>query len=97
MPKYIVLVKHTGQGIRTIKEARSKMEESRKASEAMGIKMLDHYFLMGEYDAIGIVEAPSDEVLMAHMIAMGAQGDIRTTTLKAFTDEEFGEILKKVF
>jgi len=96
MPRYVVLVKHTDQGIRTIKEARSKIEESKRASEAAGIKILAHYFVMGEYDAVAIVEAPSDEVLMAHMVALNARGEIRTTTLRAFTDEEFGEILKKL-
>jgi len=51
---------------------------------------------MGEYDAVAIVEAPSDEVLMTHMAGVGAQGEIRTTTLRAFPTEEFAEMVKKL-
>ena len=51
---------------------------------------------MGEYDYVGIGEAPSDEVAMTFMLAQGSAGNVRTTTLKAFTKEEFAEIVKKL-
>ena len=54
------------------------------------------YSVMGEYDYVGIGEAPSDEVAMTFMLAQGAAGNVRTTTLKAFTKEEFVEIVKKL-
>ena len=73
-----------------------KLDESIKKLEAMGGKLIAVYVVMGEYDYVGIAEAPSDEVAMAFMLAMGAAGNIRTTTLKAFTPEEFGKIVKKL-
>jgi len=62
----------------------------------MGGKLVGFYSVMGEYDYVGISEAPSDEVITAFLLALGADGNVRTTTLKAFTTEEFVEIVKKL-
>jgi len=51
---------------------------------------------MGEYDLVAIVEAPSDEVLMTQLMGVGALGNIRTTTLRAFTTEELAEMIEKL-
>ena len=51
---------------------------------------------MGEYDYIAIGEAPSDEVQLTFALALGSQGTVRKTTLKAFTKEKFAEIVKKL-
>jgi len=96
MPRYVLLVKLTDQGAKNIKEAPAQIEESTKALEAAGCKMIDHYFVMGEYDAVAIVEAPSDEVVMTQLVGIATLGSIRTTTLKAFTTEEFAEMLKRL-
>ena len=51
---------------------------------------------MGPYDYVAIAEGPSDEVAMAQLFGLGAAGNVRTITLKAFTKEEFVEVLKKL-
>ena len=96
MPTYIGLYKLTDQGIKNIKEGPQRIEEGMKAWEAMGGKLLGFYTVMGEYDYVGIGEAPSDEAVLTFALALGAQGFVRTTTLKAFTKEEFAEIVKKL-
>ena len=96
MPTYIVLYKLTDQGIKNIKEAPQRIEEGIKASEAMGGKVIGFYSVMGEYDYVGIAEFPNDETVLTLALAFGAQGNVRTTTLKAFTKEEFAEIVKKL-
>jgi len=96
MPIYIMLYKLTDQGIKNIKEGPQWIEEKIKGFEAMGGKVLGAYAVMGEYDYVGIGETPSDEVAMAFALAVGSEGDARTTTLKAFTKEEFSEIVKKL-
>ena len=62
----------------------------------MGGKVLGVYSVMGEYDYVAISESPSDEVTMSTLLALGSAGNVRTTTLKAFTKEEFAEIVKKM-
>jgi uncharacterized protein with GYD domain len=96
MPKYIVLFKFTDQGIKNIKQAPERYQEGVKKFEAMGGKMLGFYATMGEYDYVAISEAPSDEVGMAFALGLGALGYVRTTTLKAFTPEEFAGMIRKL-
>jgi uncharacterized protein with GYD domain len=96
MPTYITLYKLTDQGIRDIKNAPGRIEQGIKAFEAMGGKILGFYTVMGEYDYVSIAEAPSDEVGMTFQLGLGAQGNVRTTTLKAFTTEELAEMVKKL-
>jgi uncharacterized protein with GYD domain len=96
MPTYIGLYKLTDQGIRNIKDAPQRIEEAFKGWEAMGGKVIGFYSVMGEYDYVAIGEAPNDEVAVTFALALGSQGDARTMTLKAFTREEFTEIVKKL-
>jgi uncharacterized protein with GYD domain len=96
MPTYVGLYKLTQQGIRDIKNAPARVEQAIKAVEAMGGKVQGVYVTMGEYDYVTIGEFPSDEVAMTFLLGLNALGNVRTTTLKAFTPEEFAEIVKKL-
>ncbi len=72
------------------------MEAAKKGAEAVGGKIIGFYAVLGEYDYVSVAEMPSDEVGMSFMLALGAMGNVRTTTLKAFTEQEFAEIVKKM-
>jgi uncharacterized protein with GYD domain len=96
MPTYISLMRLTDQGVRDIKNAPQRVAEAVKALEAMGGRLISFYTVMGEYDYVGIAEAPSDEVAMAFLLGLGLAGNVRTTTLKAFTTEELARIIKKL-
>ena len=96
MPTYIVLMKLTDQGIKDIKNAPGRIEESLKGVEAGGGKVIGFYSVMGEYDYVYIGEAPSDEVAMTSLLKLGSAGNVRTTTLRAFTKEELAELVKKL-
>ena len=96
MPTYIMLMKLTEQGIKDIKNAPNRIEQGIKQFEAMGAKLIGFYTVMGEYDYVAIGEAPSDEVTMTFLLGLGSLGSVRTTTLKAFTREEFSGIIKKL-
>ena len=89
-------MKFTNQGIKDIKNAPRRIKEGIKAWEAMGGKLIGFYAVMGKYDYVAIGEAPSDEVAMAFNLSLGSFGNVRTTTLRAFTDEEFAEMVKKL-
>jgi uncharacterized protein with GYD domain len=96
MPIYIILYKLTDQGIKNIKDAPKRIEEGIKGIEAMGGKVLGFYPVMGEYDYVSVGEAPNDEVVMTFLLALGSGGNVKTTTLKAFTTQEFASIIKKL-
>jgi uncharacterized protein with GYD domain len=94
MVTYISLMKFTDQGIKDIKEAPERIEKAFKGLEAMGGKIVDFYATMGEYDYVAIAEGPTDEVAMTFLLGLGAAGNVRTTTLKAFKREDFVKLVK---
>ena len=96
MPTYVILMNLTEQGVKNIKGAPARLEKTIKALEASGGKLLAFYSVMGPYDYVAIAEVPSDEVALVQLLALGMAGNVRTTTLKAFTKEEFAEALKKL-
>ena len=58
--------------------------------------MIGFYTVMGQYDYVAILEAQNDEVVLTQLMGLGRLGDVMTITLKAFTTDEFSEIVKKV-
>jgi len=93
MPMYITFLNYTQQGIKDIKNAPKRVAAARRAIEASGGKIHAFYLTMGQYDAVTIIEAPSDEAAAANALAVGAQGNVRTSTMRAFTEEEMAEII----
>ncbi|MBS7634474.1 GYD domain-containing protein [Candidatus Bathyarchaeota archaeon] len=96
MPIYVCLMKLTDQGIREIKNAPKRIQEAIKTLEAMGGKLIAFYMVMGEYDYVGIAEAPSDEVAATFLLGLGSSGHVRTTTLKALTMEQIAAIVERL-
>ena len=96
MPTYVTLFKWTGQGVKDIKNVPARFAASKKLIETHGGKLLGLYVTMGEYDVVAVSEGPSDEVAAALSISIAAKGNVTSTTMRAFTESEFAEILKKV-
>jgi len=95
MPRFIMLISWTDQGIRNVKETARRAEAARKAAEKLGGK-LELYYTLGEYDMVGIGEAPSDEAEMQLLMQIGALGNVRTKTLKAWTESEAAKVVAKL-
>ncbi len=86
----------TGQGISTIKDLSKRRAAAKALIEKAGGKDLGLYLTFGQYDAVGIVQFPNDEVAASVLLAIGIQGNLRTTTLKAFSESEFAKIIEKL-
>ena len=96
MPTYINLVNWTDQGIRNINEAPQRIDAFKKAIEAAGGKLVGFYVAMGRYDIVTLVDAPNDEAIANIALSTGSKGSVRTETLKAFTEQEFRNLLSKM-
>jgi uncharacterized protein with GYD domain len=94
MPTYITLFKWTEKGVQDIKGARARIEDSIKQAGEFGGKVLGVYLTMGEYDLVSIAEWPSDEVAATGALAICSRGNARTVTMRAFTVDEFSQIIK---
>jgi uncharacterized protein with GYD domain len=88
MPMYVTLIRYTEQGIKTFKDLPKRLEETRTAGEAAGAKLVAFYLTMGQYDAVVVSEAPDDETVATLALAAGGRGNVRTETLRAFTEDE---------
>jgi len=93
MPTYIILASYTDQGIRSVKETPKRQEAGKKMLKGMGAELKAIYLTMGAYDWVNVVEAPNDEVVTKFVLSVCSAGNIRTTTLKAFTEAEYKKII----
>ena len=96
MPTYVVLINWTDQGITNVKDTIKRAEAFKSALERSRGKTLDAYYTMGQYDIIITVELPNDESAMSILLATGVLGNVRTTTLKAFSLSEAEKIVSKL-
>ncbi len=96
MASYVLLMKLTEQGSKSIKEAPARVDAGIKAWEALGGKITGFFAVMGEYDYVAIGEAPNDEVAATFSLTVSSLGNVKTTTLRAFTREEFAGMIKKI-
>lgn len=93
MPTYVTLLSYTQQGIQNIKESPKRHEAAKKAYESMGAKLKDSYLVMGRYDIVVIAEGPDDETMAKIALAIGSAGNVRSETLRAFTEDEYRKII----
>jgi uncharacterized protein with GYD domain len=93
MSTYILLAQWTDQGIKNAKGSPKRAEDSRAMAKKFGVEWKSFFMTMGAYDFVVTVEAPDDQALAKFVIALGTQGNVRTTTLKAFTESEYKGIV----
>jgi uncharacterized protein with GYD domain len=96
MATFITLGNFTDQGIRNIKDTTKRAEAFRAMAQKAGVTVKELYYTMGQYDIVAIVEAPDEQTATALLLSVGALGNIRSQTLRAFSREEMGKIIAKV-
>jgi uncharacterized protein with GYD domain len=96
MPAYVALIDWTDQGVRNFKDSVDRYDAAQSAFEGLGVRFTNVWWTLGAHDIVATVEAPDDETLAAALLAVAGQGNIRTTTLRAFTGEEMRTIIGKV-
>ena len=94
MSKYIILFRFTQKGIENIKDSPARVEKAKKIFQDMNAKVEEFYALLGRYDTMFIVEAPDDETIVKAAATIGSLGNVQTETLRAFTEEEFRNIIE---
>ena len=93
MATYISLINWTDQGIRNVKDSPSRVDAVRELDRKYGAEMTHLFMTMGSYDMVAITEAPDDETVAKILLTLGQSGNVRTTTLKAFTEAEYRRII----
>ena len=96
MAMYVSLVQFTDQGIRNIKKTTKRAEAATAEAEKMGLKVTDSFWTMGAYDVVLLLDAPDDATMTAFALKVGALGNVKTQTMRAFRGKEMEAILAKV-
>jgi uncharacterized protein with GYD domain len=95
MPKYVSLIDWTQQGVANFKDTVDRYEAAEQQFEQLGVRFTDVYWTLGEHDIVVVVEAPDDETATAALLAVSAQGNIRTKTMRAFSRDEMRAVIDK--
>jgi len=93
MATYIMLIQLTEQGIRNVKDSPQRVTAAKEIFRKVGAEIKEFYLVMGRYDTVCIVEAPDTETMARAALALGSLGNVRTETLRAFTEEDFRRII----
>ena len=88
MPTYISLLRYTQQGISNVKDAPKRIDAAKEAYRKAGGEFKSLYLTLGQYDLVVTAEMPNDEAVGRMALALGAQGNIRSETMRAFTEAE---------
>jgi uncharacterized protein with GYD domain len=94
MARYVTLYQFTDQGIRNVKDSPARLKAALKKAESLGMKVVATYYTEGPYDLITISEAADEKKALAFAIGTAAQGNVRSTTMRAHNADEFEAILK---
>ena len=96
MATYITSINFTEQGIKTIKDLPARIAAGRQAFEANGGKLLNYYLTLGAQDAVIVYEFPDDETAASMALAQAGLGNVRTTSMRAFTEAGIPGVLSKM-
>lgn len=93
MATYVTLYSFTDQGIRAIKQSPARLQSAIKNGEAAGLKVLAAYYTEGPYDLVVVSEAANEKAAVAFALTTASMGNVRSTTMRAYSPEEFSEIV----
>jgi uncharacterized protein with GYD domain len=96
MATFVVLGCFTDQGIRSVKDTAKRAEAFQKAAKKIGATVKDVYWTLGQFDVVAVCDAPDDATASALVYSLASAGNVRTQTLRAFSQAEIGAILGKM-
>ena len=93
MPVFIMLTRLTSNGVKTLKDNPSRVQEVNKEVEQLGVKVLSQWATLGEYDFVSVVEAPDEKTMAKVSVELGSRGTTSNETMSAIPAEEFTQSL----
>jgi uncharacterized protein with GYD domain len=96
MPTYVSLINWTDQGIKNFRDTVRRAEDFRGLVQRNGGQVRQIVWTLGEYDVVGVVDFPDDETATVTLLQLGALGNVRTKTMKAFDAEQMTAIIQRI-
>ena len=95
MTTYVSLINWTEQGIRNFRDCTQRAEDFTKLVEGSGGTVLELLWTVGEYDIVCVADFPDEETGVATLLQVGAAGNVRSNTLRAFNADEMRRIIRR--
>src|SRR6266480_4258247 len=96
MPTFILTLNWTEQGIRAVKDAPKRAEASKELARKVGVEIKEVYLTSGDNDLLIIVDTPNGDNVAKFALALGAQGNVRTRTARAWPQSEFQKLISEL-
>lgn len=96
MATFILLADYTDVGFRHIKDSPKRLDAARESASRLGAQIKEFYLCMGGHDIVAIVEASDDESMARFVLSLAVVGAVRTTTLKAFEEQQYRKIINEL-
>jgi uncharacterized protein with GYD domain len=93
MATYLMLLNWTDQGMRNIKESPKRMDAAKQLAKDLGGEIKTVFMTQGSFDLVFVAEMPNDEKVAAFVLKLGSLGNVRTMTLKAYSEDDYRKII----
>ena len=93
MPTYVALANYTDQGIKAVKDSPARLDAIKKLVADHGGEIKAFYLTLGGYDLLTVIDAPNDDVIAKLLLTIGVDGNVRTTTFRAYSEDEFRSVV----
>jgi len=92
MLTFLCLLNWTDQGAKGVKDVEARFEAGKALIAGLGGRLVCGYVTTGQYDAVLVVEMPNGDAMIKLAVALTSRGNVRTTTARALSPEEFGKL-----
>ena len=94
MPRYVMLLKYTDKGVAKVEDSPKRADAFRDLATKHGAKVETQLWTLGAYDGLVVLNVASETVMAALALDLARQDYVRTSTMRAFDEEEFKGVLK---
>ena len=95
MPTFVALIDWTEQGVKSFRDTVDRYEAARDAFEQMGVRLTQVYWTLGAHDIVAVAEADDEESMAAATLGLASGGNLRTTTMRAWSADEMRGVIGK--
>lgn len=96
MPTFILSLNWTNQGIRSVKDAPKRSKAAHQLAKKMGVEIKQIFLTSGDSDLVVIVDSPNGDNVAKLSLALGAQGNVRTRTARAWSEPEYTKLIAEL-
>ena len=96
MPTFILSLNWTDQGVRSVKDAPKRSKAARALAKKVGVEIKQIFMTSGDDDLLVIVDAPHGDNVAKFALATGSLGNVRTRTIRAWSEPEFMKLISEL-